>query len=179
MRYKAGGEAIKDLKEINVNERIRAKEVRVVDENGKQIGIMPLSEALKLARERDLDLVEVAPKAQPPVCKIMDFGRYKYQLAKKAHEAKKKQASVQVKEIKVGLKIEEYDLNFKIKRMREFLDDGHKVKVVIMFKGREILRPEMGEELAQKIVKMVEGSGNLEVKPKLEGKNMVMVFSPA
>lgn len=140
---------------------------------------MSVSEALKLARERDLDLVEVAPKSQPPVCKIMDFGRYKYELAKKAHEAKKKQTIIQVKEIKVGLKIEDHDLNFKVKHMKEFLQDGHKVKVVIMFKGREILRVDMGEELANKIINMMEGVGQLEVKPKLEGKNMVMVFAPA
>jgi translation initiation factor IF-3 len=139
---------------------------------------MPLSQALSLAKEKDLDLVEVAPKAQPPVCRIMDFGKYKYQLAKKAHEAKKKQTIIQVKEIKVGLKIEDHDLNFKVKRMREFLQDGHKVKVVIMFKGREILRVDMGEELANKIIKMMEGTGQLEVKPKQEGKNMVMVFAP-
>ena len=161
-----------------MNERIRAKDVRVVDENGKQLGIMPLSEALRLAKERDLDLVEVAPKSQPPVCKIMDFGKYKYQLAKKAHEAKKKQAVIHVKEMKVGLKIEDHDLNFKVKRMKEFLQDGHKVKVVIMFKGREILRVDMGEELANKIINMMEGTGHLEVRPKLEGKNMVMVFAP-
>ncbi len=153
--------------------------MRVVDENGKQIGIMPLSEALKIARERELDLVEVAPQANPPVCKIMDFGRYKYQLSKKAHEAKKRQAVIHVKEIKMGLKIEDHDLNFKVKHMKEFLEEGHKVKVVIMFKGREILRPEMGEELAKKIVNMVEGVGQLEVKPKMEGRNMVMVFAPA
>jgi translation initiation factor IF-3 len=139
---------------------------------------MPLSQALSLAKEKDLDLVEVAPKAQPPVCRIMDFGKYKYQLAKKAHEAKKKQTIIQVKEIKVGLKIEDHDLNFKVKRIREFLQDGHKVKVVIMFKGREILRVDMGEELANKIIKMMEGTGQLEVKPKQEGKNMVMVFAP-
>jgi translation initiation factor IF-3 len=139
---------------------------------------MPLSQALSLAKEKDLDLVEVAPKALPPVCRIMDFGKYKYQLAKKAHEAKKKQTIIQVKEIKVGLKIEDHDLNFKVKRMKEFLQDGHKVKVVIMFKGREILRVDMGEELANKIIKMMEGTGQLEVKPKQEGKNMVMVFAP-
>jgi len=139
---------------------------------------MPLSQALSLAKEKDLDLVEVAPKALPPVCRIMDFGKYKYQLAKKAHEAKKKQTIIQVKEIKVGLKIEDHDLNFKVKRMKEFLQDGHKVKVVIMFKGREILRVDMGEELANRIIKMMEGTGQLEVKPKQEGKNMVMVFAP-
>ncbi|MCX7857666.1 MAG: translation initiation factor IF-3 [Deltaproteobacteria bacterium] len=163
---------------MNVNEKIKAKEVRVVDETGKQLGIMPIGDALRLAREKDLDLVEVAPKSQPPVCKIMDFGKYKYQLAKKAHEAKKKQTIIHVKEIKVGLKIEDHDLNFKVKHMKEFLKDGHKVKVVIMFKGREILRVDMGEELANKIASMLEGVGHLEVKPKLEGKNMVMVFAP-
>ncbi|MCS7280731.1 MAG: translation initiation factor IF-3 [Desulfobacterota bacterium] len=164
---------------MNVNEKIKAKEVRVVDETGKQLGIMPLSEALRIAREKDLDLVEVAPKSEPPVCKIMDFGKYKYQLAKKAHEAKKKQTIIHVKEMKIGLKIEDHDLNFKIKHIKEFLSEGHKVKVVIVFKGREIQRVDMGEELANKIIKLVEGVGQVEVKPKLEGKNIVMVFAPA
>lgn len=140
---------------------------------------MPLSEALRIAREKDLDLVEVAPKSEPPVCKIMDFGKYKYQLAKKAHEAKKKQTIIHVKEMKIGLKIEDHDLNFKIKHIKEFLSEGHKVKVVIVFKGREIQRVDMGEELANKIIKLVEGVGQVEVKPKLEGKNIVMVFAPA
>lgn len=169
---------VKDFKEININEKIKAKEVRLIDENGKQLGIVPTGEAIRLAKERDLDLVEVSPKADPPVCKIMDFGRYKYQLAKKAQEAKKKQTVIQVKEIKLGLKIEPHDLGFKIKHIRDFLTDGNKVKVVIMFKGREILHVDMGEKLAQKIIDAVKDVGNLENRQKFDGRNIVMVFAP-
>ncbi|MCX7965339.1 MAG: translation initiation factor IF-3 [Syntrophorhabdaceae bacterium] len=169
---------VKDIKDININEKIKAKEVRLIDENGKQLGIVPTHEAVRLARERDLDLVEVSPKAEPPVCKIMDFGKYKYQLAKKAQEAKKKQTIIQVKEIKLGLKIEQHDLAFKIKHIRDFLTDGNKVKVVIMFKGREILHVDMGEKLAQKIIDSIKDVGNLENKQKFDGRNIVMVFAP-
>lgn len=168
----------KDIKEINVNEKIKAKEVRLIDENGNQLGIVPTFEAIKMARERDLDLVEVSPKAEPPVCKIMDFGKYKYQLAKKAQEAKKKQTVIQVKEIKLGLKIEQHDLAFKIKHIRDFLSDGNKVKVVIMFKGREILHVDMGEKLAQKVIDSIKDVGNLENKQKFDGRNIIMVFAP-
>jgi len=168
----------KDIKDININEKIRAREVRLIDENGKQLGVVPTSEAVRLARERDLDLVEVSPKAEPPVCKIMDFGKYKYQLAKKAQEAKKKQTVIQVKEIKFGLKIEQHDLAFKVKHIRDFLADGNKVKVVIMFKGREILHVDMGEKLAQKIIDAVKDVGNLENRQKFDGRNIVMVFAP-
>lgn len=168
----------KDIKDININEKIKAKEVRLIDENGKQLGIVPTSEAVRMAKERDLDLVEVSPKAEPPVCKIMDFGKYKYQLAKKAQEAKKKQTVIQVKEIKLGLKIEQHDLAFKIKHIRDFLNDGNKVKVIIMFKGREILHVDMGEKLAQKIIDSIKDVGNLESRQKFDGRNIVMVFAP-
>jgi len=168
----------KDIKDININEKIRAKEVRLIDENGKQLGIFPTSEAVRLARERDLDLVEISPKAEPPVCKIMDFGKYKYQLAKKAQEAKKKQTVIQVKEIKLGLKIEQHDLAFKINHIRDFLSEGNKVKVVIMFKGREIFHVDMGEKLAQKIIDSIKDVGNLENRQKFDGRNIVMVFAP-
>ncbi|HOP86578.1 MAG TPA: translation initiation factor IF-3 [Syntrophorhabdaceae bacterium] len=168
----------KDIKDININEKIRAKEVRLIDENGKQLGIFSTSEAVRLARERDLDLVEISPKAEPPVCKIMDFGKYKYQLAKKAQEAKKKQTVIQVKEIKLGLKIEQHDLAFKINHIRDFLSEGNKVKVVIMFKGREIFHVDMGEKLAQKIIDSIKDVGNLENRQKFDGRNIVMVFAP-
>lgn len=168
----------KDIKEININEKIRVKEVRLIDENGKQLGIVPTIDAIRMARERDLDLVEVSPKAAPPVCKIMDYGKYKYQLAKKAQEAKKKQTVIQIKEIKLGLKIEQHDLDFKIKHIREFLNEGNKVKVIVMFKGREILHVDMGEKLAQKIIDSIRDVGNLEQRQKFDGRNIVMVFAP-
>jgi translation initiation factor IF-3 len=169
----------KEVKEqVNCNEKIRAREVRLIDDEGKQLGIVPTFEALKLARERELDLVEISPKAVPPVCKIMDFGKFKYQLAKKAHEAKKKQTVIQVKEMKLGLKIEEHDLQVKVKHMREFLEDGDKVKVTIMFRGREILHKNMGEALALKIIEVLKGIGTLEQKPKFDGRNIIMIFAP-
>lgn len=168
----------KDIKNININEKIKSKEVRLIDETGKQLGIVQTFDAIRMARERDLDLVEVSPKATPPVCKIMDYGKYKYQIAKKAQEAKKKQTVIQIKEMKLGLKIEEHDLGFKIRHMREFLDDGCKVKIIIMFRGREILHMDMGEKLTGKIIDALKDIGELEQKPKFDGRNIVMVFAP-
>ena len=131
-----------------------------------------------MAREQGLDLVEVSPKAVPPVCKIMDYGKYKYQIAKKAAEAKKKATVIQLKEMKLGLKIEEHDLMFKINHMREFLEDGCKVKIIVMFKGREVFHIDMGEKLAKRIIESVKDVGDLEQKPKFDGRNIVMVFAP-
>lgn len=168
----------KDTKDININEKIRAREVRLIDDSGKQFGIVATIEALRMAREQELDLVEISPKTNPPVCKIMDYGKFKYQLAKKAHEAKKKQAVIQIKEMKLGLKIEEHDLAFKIKHMKGFLGDGYKVKVIIMFKGREVLHIDMGEKLAQKVIESVKDAGALEQKLRFDGRNIVMIFAP-
>lgn len=162
----------------NINERIRVREVRLVDENGVMLGILPTFEALKLARERELDLVEISPKASPPVCKIMDYGKYKYEVAKKAQEAKKKQTVIQVKEMKLGLKIEEHDFGFKLKHMREFLEEGNKVKVIIMFRGREVLHRDKGDLMAQKIIETVKDIGAPEQRPKFDGRNIVMIFAP-
>jgi translation initiation factor IF-3 len=169
----------KEVKDsVNINERVRAREVRLIDENGVQLGIVPTFEALKLAKEKELDLVEVSPKAAPPVCKIMDYGKFKYQVAKKAQEAKKKQTTIQVKEMKLGLKIEEHDLQFKIRHIREFLEDGNKAKIVVMFRGREILHKDKGEALAAKVVDSVKDVGQLDQKPKFDGRNIIMIFSP-
>lgn len=123
-------------------------------------------------------MVEVSPKAVPPVCKIMDYGKYKYQAAKKLQDAKKKQTVIQLKEMKLGLKIDEHDLMFKIKHIRNFLGEECKVKIIIMFKGREVFRTEMGEKLAQKIIENIKDVGELEQKPKFDGRNIVMVFAP-
>jgi translation initiation factor IF-3 len=168
----------KDTKDININEKIKVREVRLIDDNGKQLGIVPTVEAIRMAKEQDLDLVEVSPKTNPPVCKIMDYGKFKYQLAKKAQEAKKKQTVIQIKEMKLGLKIQEHDLMVKIRHIREFLEDGCKVKVIVMFKGREILHKDMGEKLTQKIIEAIKDIGNLEQKPKFDGRNIIMVFAP-
>lgn len=142
------------------------------------MGIVPTIEALRLAREQELDLVEVSPKTTPPVCKIMDYGKYKYQLAKKAAEAKKKSTVIQIKEMKLGLKIDEHDLGFKVKQIRGFLDDGCKVKIIVMFKGREMLHIDVGEKLAQRIVDSVKYVGTLDQKLRFDGRNIVMIFSP-
>ena len=163
---------------INVNEKIRAKEVRLIADDGKQLGVVPTPEALRLAKEQELDLVEVSPKTAPPVCKIMDYGKFKYQLAKKTHEARKKQAIVHLKEMKLGLKIEEHDLMFKVKHLREFLEEGCKIKVIIMFKGREVLHIDMGEKLAQKIIEALKDVGGIEQKSRFDGRNIVMIFAP-
>ena len=152
--------------------------MRLIADDGGQLGIVLTYEAIKMAREQGLDLVEVSPKIIPPVCKIMDYGKYKYQLAKKAQEAKKKQTVVQLKEMKLGLKIEEHDLMFKIKHIREFLDDECKVNIIIMFNGREVFHIDMGEKLAQKIIEAVKDIGGLEQKPKFDGRNIVMIFAP-
>lgn len=168
----------KDYKDISVNERIRVREVRLIDENGEQLGIVPTADALRMAKERELDLVEVSGKSSPPVCKIMDYGKYKYQLSKKAQEAKKKQTLIQIKEMKLGLKIEEHDFQFKMKHLRGFLEEGHKLKIIIMFRGREILHVDMGEKLAQKVVDSLKDVGELEQRSRFDGRNIVMIFAP-
>lgn len=170
------GKEVKDT--ININEKIRAREVRLISDDGKQLGIVPTIEAMRLAKEQELDLVEVSPKTVPPVCKIMDYGKFKYQIAKKAHEAKKKQAVIHIKEMKLGLKIEEHDLMFKVKHLKEFLEDGNKVKVIIMFKGREVLHIDMGEKLAQKITEALKDVGQVEQRSRFDGRNIVMIFAP-
>lgn len=169
----------KDVKDtININERIRAREVRLIDEDGGQLGVMSTFEAIRIAREKNLDLVEVSPKAVPPVCKIMDYGKFKYQVAKRAAEAKKKQTVIQVKEMKLGLKIEEHDLQFKIKHIREFLENSDKVKIIIMFRGREILHREKGEQLSAKVIDALKDIADIEQRPKFDGRNIIIVFAP-
>jgi len=161
-----------------VNERIRAKEVRVIDPEGKQIGIMPLTQAIALAQQFELDLVEVSPKAVPPVCRIMDYGKYKYHQSKKFQEARKKQAQVHIKEIKVRPKTDEHDLQVKIRYIKRFLEKRNKVKISLMFRGREITRPEIGENLMMRIASEVQDMGIVEQAPKVEGRNMVMLIGP-
>ncbi|HBA53216.1 MAG TPA: translation initiation factor IF-3 [Syntrophorhabdus aromaticivorans] len=161
-----------------INEQIRDKEVRLIDADGNQQGVVTLEVAINMAEEAGLDLVKIAPNAAPPVCKIMDYGKYKYQLAKKAAEAKKKSTVIQIKEMKLGLKIDEHDLGFKVKQIRGFLDDGCKVKIIVMFKGREMLHIDVGEKLAQRIVDSVKDVGTLDQKLRFDGRNIVMIFSP-
>lgn len=140
---------------------------------------MGVREALLAAQERGLDLVEVSPNSEPPVCRIMDFGKYKYQANKRAVEAKKKAARIDVKEVKLRPKTEEHDLQFKIKNARRFLEDGDKVKVTVMFRGREVTHPEFGTLLLDKVTKDLEDVGHVEAKPIMAGRTMTMVFGPA
>jgi len=142
------------------------------------LGIMPTRQALDLAREKGLDLVEVAPNAEPPVCKIMDYGKYKYQQSKRAQEAKKRQTVIQVKEVKVRPKIEEHDLQFKLKNIRKFLDERNKIKVSMIFRGREIAHTSIGVQVLNRIAEEIGEEGVVEQSPKLEGRNLSMIIAP-
>ena len=165
-------------KRYRVNRQIRAKEVRVIDENGQNLGIMSVKEALSLAQERGLDLIEIAPNAKPPVCKIADYGKFKYEMKKKAKEAKKKQKTIEVKELKMRVGIEEHDYQVKLKQLKEFLEEGNKVKLRIIFRGRENIRPELGEKLVQRFKEDIGDLGELEKKPSKEGRFMIAIFAP-
>lgn len=165
-------------KDVNVNWQIRAPEVRVIGHDGKQIGILPLKEAMKLAEEQGLDLVEVAPQATPPVCRIMNYGKYKYQQSKKIQEAKKHQTVIQVKEVKLRPRTEEHDLQFKLRHAKRFLSEGNKVKVSMLFRGREIAHPEMGKELLERIIAELKDLMVIEQAPRFEGRSMVMLLAP-
>jgi translation initiation factor IF-3 len=157
---------------------IRAREVRVIGQEGEQLGILSVREALQLAEEQSLDLVEVAPDAKPPVCRIMDFGKYKYQQSKRLQQAKKKQKVISVKEIKLRPKTEEHDYQFKTQHVRRFLQDGHKTKVTVVFRGREIAHSELGRRMLDRIAADMEDVGTIEQTAQQEGRNMTMVLSP-
>jgi len=148
--------------------------VRVVDVDGGQLGIMPVFEALKVAKERGFDLVEVAPNVVPPVCKVLDFGKYRYQLSKKQTQKK----AMGVKEVKIRPQITEYDLGLKVKNIRRFLDEGNKAKVTMFFRGREIIRPELGMKVFDKMTQLLTGKFNVEQAPKLDGNHITMVVTP-
>jgi translation initiation factor IF-3 len=163
---------------VNINQAIRAREVRVVGANSEQIGILPLSEALSLAENQHLDLVEVSPTAVPPVCRIMDYGKYKYQQSKKQQEARKKQIQIQLKEIKLRPKTDEHDLQFKIKHARRFIEEGNKAKISVVFRGREVTHMELGQQALERVVKELEDIAIIEVRPKMEGRNMFIILAP-
>jgi translation initiation factor IF-3 len=160
------------------NRQIRAREVRVVDENGEQVGVLQTNEALDLAQERGLDLVEVAPNANPPVCRIMDYGKYRYQQQKKQQEARKKQTTVQIKEIKVRPKTDEHDFNTKVKHVRRFLESGDRCKVTVFFRGREIVHKDRGQDILQRVYEAVEDIAKMEQEPKSEGRTMNILLAP-
>jgi translation initiation factor IF-3 len=163
---------------VNINRNIRAKEVRVIDPDGNQIGVIPTYKAIAVANDFGLDLVEISPNANPPVCKIMDYGRYKYELTKKKQEAKKKQTTFQLKEIKLRPKTGEHDLKTKVNHIKKFIEKKDKVKVTIIFRGREITLSQLGRELLERVIKETEEISSVEQPPKFEGRTMIMVLSP-
>jgi translation initiation factor IF-3 len=165
-------------RDVRINREIRAKEVRVIDPEGKQLGILPVFEALRLATNYELDLVEVSPKSEPPVCRIMDYGKFKYQQSKKAHDAKKKQAVVHLKEVKMRPKTEEHDFQFKLRHIERFLKEGNKTKITIVFRGRELAHPDLGRNILNRVTEESKEWGKVEQLPKFEGRNFVMVLAP-
>ena len=164
-------------KENQINEEIREKEVRVIDTDGSQLGIMPTSQALNIAAEKKLDLVNIAPSAKPPVCKILDYGKYRYELARKEKEAKKKQKTVEVKEIRLSPNIEANDLNTKMNSARKFLAKGNKVKVTLRFRGREMAHMNSSKHILDDIAKELEEVAVVEKAPKVEGRSVSMVLA--
>jgi translation initiation factor IF-3 len=172
------GREIIDKNEPRVNNQIRISPVRLVDVGGEQIGIVSIDEARRAAEQRGLDLVEVAPAARPPVVRIMDYGKYKYEQARKARESKKKQHQVKVKEIKLRPKIEDHDFNFKAGHARRFLGEGNKVKVTMRFRGREMTHTELGASVLDRFAQLLSDVGHIEEAPRLEGRNMSLVLGP-
>ena len=161
-----------------INDAIRARDVRLIDENGENVGVVGYDDAIKRADEAGLDLVEVSPDADPPVCKIMDYGKYKYQAQKKAAEARRNQKIVQIKEIKMRPAIDEHDYNVKMRSIRRFFEDGDKVKVTLRFRGREMAHQELGMDVLQRVKGDLETIAKVEAEPRLEGRQMVMVLAP-
>jgi translation initiation factor IF-3 len=163
---------------VRINKLIRASEVRLISEDGQQLGVMPLKDALALATESHLDLVEVAPQANPPVCRIMDYGKYKYQQSKKQQEARRRQTTIQVKEVKVRPKIEEHDMAFKLKNIRRFLADRDKVKVTMIFRGREMAHQDRGYAILKQMAEALLDAGPVEQEPRHEGRTLFMIMAP-
>jgi len=161
-----------------INERIRIPEIRVIGADGEMLGVISTDEAKRIARDRDLDLVEVNPKARPPVCKIMNYGRYKYEEKKKANEAKKRQQQVDLKEVKLRPKTDDHDLDVKVRHTRRFLESGNKVKITVRFRGREITHPETAHRQIALIVRAVEDIGAVEQTSRMEGRTMTCIMSP-
>ncbi|HZN14987.1 MAG TPA: translation initiation factor IF-3 [Acidimicrobiales bacterium] len=164
--------------EPRINDRIRAREVFLVDENGTRLGVKPLPEALTIAREAELDLVEVAANADPPVCRIMDYGKFKFDAAQRAKESRRKSSRSAIKQMNYRIKIGTGDFDTKTRRVKQFLNDGHKVKISVWFRGREVSHPELGKRLLDRIAEDVTPVGKVESLPKLDGRNLVMVLAP-
>jgi len=172
----SGGETIS--KDWRINEEIRAREIRLVGEEGEQVGIITLKQAQDMALEKSLDLVEIAPSAQPPVCRLMDYGKFKFEQNKREKDARKKQKVISIKEVKMRPNIEDHDFQVKAKNARKFLGAGDKVKVTIMFRGREITHADLGEKLSLKLIDELADISNVEKAPKVEGRNMTTVLIP-
>ena len=154
-------------------------QVRIIDQEGKQLGVMATRDGIKLAEGAGLDLVEISPNAVPPVCKIMDYGKYKYQMSKRAHEAKKKQTVIHLKEVKMRSGTEEHDFNFKMRHIERFLAQGDKAKVTIVFRGRELAHIDLGREVLNRVAEAIKGKGIIEQQPRMEGKSLTMIVAPA
>ena len=169
---------ISKQQEQQINEEIRDPEVRLISEEGEQLGIMSSEEALALAAEKDLDLVKIAPMATPPVCKIMDYGKFRFEKAKKEKEARKNQKIIEIKEIRLSLNIDTHDFDFKLKNARKFIAEGNKLKVSIRFRGREMAHPELGTEIMDKAAQALEDVAVVDKPAKLEGRQMLMFMSP-
>jgi len=165
-------------RDVRINREVRAKEVRVIDPEGKQLGVLPAFEALRLAMNFELDLVEVSPKSEPPVCRIMDYGKFKYQQSKKAHDAKKKQVIVHLKEVKMRPKTEEHDFQFKLRNIERFIKEGNKTKVTVVFRGRELAHPDLGKNMLGRITEQAKEWAKVEQAPKFEGRNFIMILAP-
>lgn len=161
-----------------INEEIRDKEVRLIGPDGEQLGVVPIAQAQDLALEKNLDLVKIAPQAVPPVCKVMDYGKYKFEQAKRDKEARKNQKVIEIKEVRLSLNIDTNDFNTKVNRAIKFLQDGDKVKASLRFRGREMAHPEQGSAIMQRFTDAVAEFGSVERQPKLEGRSMVMFISP-
>ena len=165
-------------KELRINEAIRVKEIRLLDEEGEQKGVVSVSEALEMAKEAGLDLVEVAPQANPPVCKILDYGKFKFDQEKRIKESRKKQKLIKIKEVRMQPLIETHDLQFKTKHVKQFLDEGNKVKVTVRFRGRQLAHTELGKVVLEKVLELLDGDYILDRAPVMEGRFMSMILNP-
>src|SRR5581483_3367539 len=166
-------------KDLRINEHIRVREVRLIDEEGGQLGVLPTHEALRVARERGVDLVEVAPTAIPPVCRLMDYGRFKYEQEKKDREARKNQKTVLMKEVRLRPKTSVHDVDFKTKQIERFVEEGDKVKVTLRFRGREMVHPNVGRQLLEEVASRVKSVASVERMPLMEGNTMTMILTKA
>ena len=166
------------INDLMINEEIRDREVRVVDQNGAQLGVMPVKQALDMAEEMQLDLVKIAPQARPPVCKIMDYGKYRFEQSKKEREFRKNQRVINVKEVRLSATIEDHDIDVKLKNAIKFLKDGNKVKATIRFRGRQITHSEIGRQVMTEFAERIKEYGTVDKAPQIEGRNMSMMISP-